>query len=261
MGEETTRTTLTREGTEGTAAAGGQPQSPGWRAGLPAELREHEWLKGFSKVGEFATAALQLKERAEKAIVRPGENATESERQAFDRALGVPEREDGYTLEVPKPPDGIEPTTAFLADFKKIAAKSRLTKEQAKGIFESLYGKVYETLSAQKKAEAEEEAREKADLEKAEAALRSEWKGEYENKVAAAGKLVVALGGQELATELDATGLGNSTRLIRAFARMAELVKPDTLERGNAAAATATKEQPKRLQYPWMREHYGKPSE
>jgi hypothetical protein len=266
--EGTTGTTQTGGGTGGTAAQSGA-QSLGWRAGLPTELQNHDWLKGFTKVGDFATAALGFKERAEHAVVLPSEKSTPEEIQAFNRALGVPEKEDDYQFELPSIPEGIPQNgnDALAPVLKKLALQAGISKKQAKAFVEPLYAQFIQQAVTMKKAmdenKSKAETEKKAMMEKAEADLRKEWTkpGEFENNIKAAGKIARLLGGEELVQELDETRLVHSPRLLKALTRAAQFIDADKLEKGEgagpASAPAPGSAESRRFTYPWMKEFYG----
>ncbi len=83
-----------------------QPQSPGWLAGLPAELRDNEAFKSHKTVGDFAKSHLETAKKVKEyegklanSVVKPGENATQEERDKYYNSLGRPEKPDGYELD------------------------------------------------------------------------------------------------------------------------------------------------------------------
>mgnify|MGYP001588601234 FL=1 len=82
-------------------------QSLGWRAALPDEFKDHEFVKTFQKPGDFVKSALEIKTEADglkarlaNAVIKPGENASPAEITAYRLALGVPEKSTDY--EFPK---------------------------------------------------------------------------------------------------------------------------------------------------------------
>lgn len=83
-----------------------QTQSPGWLAGLPADLRDNEAFKSYRTVGDFAKDYLAVKTKATEyegklanSIPKLGENATQEERDKFQIALGKPEKAEDYELD------------------------------------------------------------------------------------------------------------------------------------------------------------------
>jgi hypothetical protein len=269
MPEPTGTTSLLGEGNgvQGQGqAGGGTPPLPGWHGGLPRELQGHEWLKGFAKVGDFATAALALKERADKSIQPLGQNATEAERAAYYKALGVPASKDGYTFDPSKLPKGMEPNTDFDAYLREVALKANLTPAQAQEIYSAVHARVYEGLAKQQEEEKKAEAEEQAAAQRTEAQLRQTFGGEFDARIAAAGKAsrdLAQLAGikvEDWNQFLKDNELDKSLTMILAFDALARHIKPDQLVKGSGNAPPSTARD-KGLSYAWMRTFYGTPGE
>lgn len=94
-------------GSDSTGNTGNQGvNSPGWLAGLPADLRDNEAFKSHKTVGDFAKVHLETAAKAKEyegklanSIPKLGENATQEERDRFYNSLGRPEKPDGYELD------------------------------------------------------------------------------------------------------------------------------------------------------------------
>lgn len=261
MEGQTTGTTLTGGGNEGTPGAGGE--NLGWRAGLPAELRDHDWLKGFSKVGEFATAALELKGRADKAIVPPGEGATEDERKAYYKALGVPENVDGYTFDLQSIPKDFELGEDVQRWVRDVAHKQHLTPAQAQGLLVDMVTRVAGVQRSQAEADKAEEAAEQKAREEAQAALRKAWEiqtdQQWTERVSGALSTGVKLFGEPFSKAAESAEVGDNLYLIMALDILRQVQLPDRFVKGQQAPNTQSR--PGVLQYPWMRKFYGKPAD
>lgn len=144
----------------------------GWRAALPDDLKNHEYVKGYSKPGDAIRDFVALKQEAGSMLKVPGENATDAERAAFYKAVGRPETAEAYSL---KKPDGLPEGLPYSEDsekvFKAYFHELGLTDKQAV----QLWGKYHELsgqgFTAQQKAEADASA-------KALETLQSEWTGD-----------------------------------------------------------------------------------
>jgi hypothetical protein len=268
MPEPTGTTSLVDEGNGAQGqgqAGGGNPPLPGWHGGLPRELQGHEWLKGFAKVGDFATAALALKERAERSIQPPGQDATETERAAYYKALGVPDTKDGYTFDPSKLPKGMEPNKDFDAYLREVAHKAKLNPAQAQEIYTAMHTRVHEGLAKQLEEDKKAEAEEKAAAEKAEAQLRTTFGNEFDARIAAAGKAsrdlaqLAGLKVEDWNQFLKDNELDKLMPLILVFDAVARHVKPDQLVRGSGTIPQPTEARQTGLSYPWMRQFYGTP--
>ncbi|NCC31235.1 MAG: glycosyltransferase, partial [Chloroflexia bacterium] len=109
----------------------GKGQLPGWISGLEAELRNNPLITAHQKPTSFVKEALQWKEKADKAIVRPGEGASPDEVAAYQKAMGIPAKAEDYELD----------TKGFSDEFAKaqreLYHKSGVTAEQAKALWEA----------------------------------------------------------------------------------------------------------------------------
>ena len=109
-----------------------EPEGKGWYAILPKDYQEKyaDELKGFAKPKDLFDAYLANSEKLKGAVVKPGENATDEERRAYLKALGVP---DKYSL--PKLGDEdkgyLGDVDGFNKWFEDAAAKTDMTQEQA----------------------------------------------------------------------------------------------------------------------------------
>jgi hypothetical protein len=115
-----------------------QQQSLGWRAALPDEYKEHEFVKDTQKPGDFVKRAIEvkterdtLKTKLEGAIIKPGEKATDEEKTAYRKSLGIPEKPEGYEFEKA---EGIEHDPNMISWAQKVFHKFSIPKEAAIGI-------------------------------------------------------------------------------------------------------------------------------
>lgn len=201
----------------GKAADDAGGKAPEWRAGI-----EDEKLRDFA--GRFTTpvdavkVAFDLRQKLGKAIMRPGKDATDEERAAFHKALGVPEKPDGYKYK--RPEDlGVELTdrdgereTAFL----ELAHAQGFTPGQAAATLDFLYHDMDEENTGMVKALT-------AGREKAEAELKKEWGEEYKANAEYAHRAATAYGGDEFLqfatdTEVDGVQLSNHPAVVKTFA-------------------------------------------
>lgn len=116
-----------------------------------------------------------------------------------------------YTLTAP---EGISFDDTTIAEIKASLKQAGASQEQAQAAF-AAYANGVKTVN-ERAAQAARAAAEKA--------LRAdpEFGGEnYDRTLADAKGVVAALGGEDLAKELEATGLGNSPALIKMFAKLA----------------------------------------
>lgn len=110
-------------------------ESPGWLAGLPAELRDNEAFKSHRTVGDFAKSHLETAAKAKEyegklanSIPKLSETATPEERNQFFNSLGRPEKADGYEF-VGEDKAAPEWTKAYKDAMHKIGVPKAMAKE------------------------------------------------------------------------------------------------------------------------------------
>ena len=235
------------QGDQGQGGAAGA-QDLGWRAGVAAELRDHEFLKDTKTSTEFAKKALGVLEekkgleaKLQGAIFKPGENATDAERANYLKAIGVPEKPEAYSFE------GEKNSPKMVGWAQGVFHKAQLSKEQA-----ALVGKEWNIFMASME-EAEQKER-KESREKAEATLKAELKTEEAFK---AGTELVSRLLKEAATPeelawLNETKMGDHPVLTRLVLKLAKKVGEGT----SPAGATSKEGKDQRVGF-----NYGKSPE
>lgn len=143
------------------------------------------------------------------------------------RALGAPEKPEDYKIGLP---DKATDADRALADRfgKAMFEKGPFPPDFVKAAVDFING---ETLAS----DAELEAAQTQRKTEGEAFLKKELGAAYDPEMKAVGKLLADLGGEELAKELDASGLGDNPRLLLALHKVVEkLGEPGDLKGGNA---------------------------
>jgi hypothetical protein len=112
-----------------------QQESLGWRAGLPADIRDNEAVVPFKTVGDFAKAHIETATKAKEyegklanSITKLGDNATPEERDKFYNQLGRPEKSDGYEF-VGEDKAAPEWTKAYKDAMYKMGVPKAMAKE------------------------------------------------------------------------------------------------------------------------------------
>ena len=197
----------------------GKGQLPGWISGLEAELRNNPLITAHQKPSSFVKEALQWKEKADKAIVRPGEGATPDEVAAYQKAMGIPAKPEDYELD----------TKGFSDEFAKaqreLYHKSGVTAEQAKALWEATKKQVETGAETLRRVNMQER-------QKAEADLKAEYGDGFTQVVQSARQALARFATPELRTYLEQTGMGNNAHLIRMLARISDSIGGDSLLRG-----------------------------
>lgn len=183
-------------------------QNPAWMSQINSELTSDADKAGklskFEKLSDLASAYLEAEGKLGSSIVKPGENATDEEREAFYRALGKPDAADKYS---------IEGDDAKM--FREIAFKNNLTDEQAKALFASLQDVGKNAIEAQKAAFAQQ-------AHDTQAALQKEYGKDYQTKIEMLKRGVATYGGEKLGAKLQQAGLLGDYDVIKMFILLGE---------------------------------------
>jgi len=187
------------------------------------ELKDHPSITKFENNEGMAKSYVELEKKiGMKGIILPGEGADEGTILAFHKALGVPEKPEGFALQkIEGLHEKAVSEEASTKLFQEAAHKLGFTPAQFNGIRE-----VYlKDVSAKLTAWDEQQTKDKQETE---TNLRSEWGGQYESKVLLAHKVIKAYGGDEALDRL-AEGGGNDPVLIKLFATIGEHLSEDAL--------------------------------
>jgi hypothetical protein len=229
-------------GGAGDQGAVGDAGSLGWRAALPDEYKEHEFVKPHGKPGDFVKAALEIKAerdalntRLEGSIVKPGEGAKPEEISAYRKALGVPESPTEY--EFPKT-EGIEQDPKVIEWSRGIFHKFGIPKDAAAGIVQEWDAFVHGMNAEQERLAGEEAV---AKVKETDTALRAEWKADYdknfeETKRGYAAFEKVVPGFSELLDSVkvaEGVMLGNDPRMLKIFHAIGKAIGDDFSVPGN----------------------------
>ena len=208
-----------------------------WKATLPEDLRSSPVLEKYQSVEDVVKGLVNAQELiGRKGIIPPGENATDEDVQRFveqlephkdtvlKRFLEIPDSPDKYDLGEIKPPEGLELSEDYIANFKKVAHEAGIPPKQAAKVMEWI------TKTAEERVKAALEQAEQARQE-TEAQLKKEWGDKFDEKVKKA-QAIAKIGGEEFVQYLEETGLGNHPALIKAFVAIAEKLSEDDLVSG-----------------------------
>lgn len=203
-------------GASAEGGADGEGASTDFLAGFSGEghadfVTEQGWKSGDEMVSAYKAQAESMK-----GLVRiPGEDASDDDKAAYRKALGVPDNADGYEFQVPKDmPEGLTYDNDLAAKFKAKSHELGLTPDQAQGLhdmqMEHMTGSLegYQKQMADQAAEREAEVSAKADA--AHEALIKDWGkegSESYNKNLALANRALAAGGEELKAEFADKGV------------------------------------------------------
>ena len=187
---------------------GGETQHPAWMNQINSELIKDAEKAGklskFEKLSDLASAYLDAEGKLGNVLVKPGENSTDEEREAFYKALGKPDAADKYSIK------GDEAKM-----FREMAYKNNLTDEQAKAIYASLQ-EVGNAAIEQHKAAYAQQAKETQN------ALLQEYGKDYNTKIELLRRGVANYGGEAVGAKLQKAGLLADLDIVKMFIRLGE---------------------------------------
>lgn len=204
-------------------------QSLGWRAALPLEFKENEFVKTFTKPGDFVKSALEikterdsLKTKQENAIFKPDDKATPEQWEAYYRALGKPEKATDYVF--PKL-EGMERDPKFTAWAQDTLHKIGVPKEMGEAM-----ASAYDSFALEMaKANQLEIQKNRAD---AETKLKTELGAGYTAAVELTKRFMTKYAKPEEKAFLDESGMGNHPVLIRMIVDFAKKTGEDVSLQG-----------------------------
>lgn len=198
----------------GAQNAGTGSQVQDWRSGLDGE--HAEFAARLSSPQDAVKVALDLR-KANSSMVRvPQQGATAEEVAKFHKAIGVPEKADGYQWDLGREPT--EADQAVLGAVSEVFHKNGVPASAAKAV-----SKAVADLAAAQLAEEERVAIQHR--ETAEAKLKQEWGGDSDRNWQVAKRAVEVFGGPELKSFLNDTmvngaKLGDHPMMAKVFAKI-----------------------------------------
>jgi hypothetical protein len=195
----------------------------GWAERLPEDLRaEAPTLTRFPDFTELARSYTQLRKRlSEKVPAPPGKDAGPGEVAAWRKLAGIPENADGYEFRTPeKLPDGVTWPEGLLKDFAGIAHKLNIHPAAAQELAEWWTGRQGEAIE---QAGQNHEAR----IIQEEQQLRQAWGDDFQ-----ANSRKAKIGAATLGLDITDPQVGLSSTVLKALAKVPDLISEDRLVRG-----------------------------
>ena len=189
-----------------------------------------EVIKGYNEAQKLIGA---------KGVIVPGDNAKPEDIDKFYNTLGRPEKADGYKLDqIDNVHEKIRGNTDIEKNFRAMAHKLGLTQKQASAMYKDYVGGVSQGLT--KKDEESLAARQKA-----EADLRQEWGGEYDNNMNRVKSVIDKYGGEGAR---DGFGeLGNNPVVLKTLSKIAKYFGEDSFVKGDNLVPAGVSDAQKKL--------------
>ncbi len=187
---------------------GSEVQHPAWMNQINSELmgdaEKAGKLSKFEKLSDLASAYLEVEDKLGSSIVKPGEESSDEEREAFYRSLGKPESAEKYSIK------GEEAKL-----FRDIAYKNNLTDEQAKALYSSLQ-EIGKNAMAQQQTAFNQMAKDTQN------SLQQEYGKDYPSKIEMLKRGVKNYGGEAVGAKLQKAGLLADLDVVKMFIRLGE---------------------------------------
>lgn len=213
---------------------GGQGDENSWLTGLTPEQQQHISSHGYKTAADVVNAHIHAERLiGSDKIAVPKDGVWD---EASRAKLGIPSDAASYKINRPQLPEGLPYDEKFEQSALAVAHKIGLTNTQAQeliGFWAASQGNSFANVAASN------EANQAATVE----ALQKEWGKAYDDKVAFASRAVKEFGGQELVDYLNEPGVGNNIHLVRAFAKVGELLREDRMPAGRPSGMALTPEQ------------------
>jgi len=208
-------TTLTTQKTESTTplAEGATKLQPAWMAQLPQDLKEDQSLTKFQTIGDLGKSYKELEGKLGKAIVLPGEKATDEEKVRYRKSIGVPDKPEDYKLDPVELPGGITKDEATEKAFLAKAHELNLTLDQVKNVHQWYYKQLADDMKVVKTTMAEVET-----------AMAKEYGADWSQAKGFMERGFAQFADAETAKLFDLSGLGNHPGVIRMFIKMGKLI-------------------------------------
>lgn len=214
----------------------------GWLDRLPPEFADSKQMLGSYKDLPSALKSLieaqKLVGKKTDGMIRiPGalkEGASDAEKtahsdsvSAFRKALGIPEKAEGYGLKPDQLPEGIVWDDAFDKQVSEIAHKNNIPPSAMKEIVGAYIGMEQSRVTAQVQLLQKQ-------LEDGKSTLQNAWKGNFDSHLQTATRVAKTLG-----LDVNSPGL-RDPNVILALQRVAGMVSEDKIVKGEFSTASST---------------------
>lgn len=221
-------------GTSAPEAGNGQPQEgignqPQGNSLFAPEFESNPSIQKFGgDVNKLAKSYLSLESMmGQGRVIIPKDENDANAWGMYDKAMGIPEKSDGYQL---KAPDGVN-----LTEFNEIMRQNHITPRVAQKLLDAHlaeFGKLEEMRAQQ----AEQ------DKQNAEASLKKEWGLKYNENIATAAKFLEKMSDTREDYKYFESKIGNDPKFIKLLARMGSSISEGSLGgfEGQASGFTKT---------------------
>ena len=207
-----------------------EPSAGDWRAAITDE-KARRFAERFASPADAAVSAFKARQQLSGSVRVPGRKAGREDVAAFRRALGVPDRPEGYAVALPEGLPGSldldEAGKARLDTYLKAMHEAGATPDVVQRGIDLYYGFLAEGLEARERAAVG--AREKANAD-----LTREWGADAKGNDGCARRVFDTFGGERFAVfvenaEVGGVKLGDHPEMRRIFAAIGRAMGEDRL--------------------------------
>ncbi len=207
-----------------------EPSAGDWRAAITDE-KARRFAERFASPADAAVSAFKARQQLSGSVRVPGRKAGREDIAAFRRALGVPDRPEGYAVALPEGLPGSldldEAGKARLDTYLNAMHDAGATPDVVQRGIDVYYGFLAEGLEARDRAAVEARA-------KANAELTREWGTDAKRNDECARRAFDTFGGERFAVfvenaEVGGVKLGDHPEMRRIFAAMGRAMGEDRL--------------------------------
>ena len=191
---------------------GEKPSLPAWTAQLPKPVLEKLTAERvpYKNLGELWTKFESLEQEVGNGIRVPGKDATDEQKAAYRKAMQIPDAPEGYSLTIPKLPNGVPYNPNLEKWFRKTLFEAGVPQATAEKVFNDWNATQIAAYENNVKAQ---EAQRVAFASRAQEQLKAEWKDDYPKNIETMKAAVARFGGQDVLNALKEARLPNGITL------------------------------------------------
>jgi hypothetical protein len=198
---------------------------------LPDDLGSHSSIKQIKNIVDLNKSYVNTKGLVGKKLEEFWTSKDESIAAKRREIMGVPGNAEGYEIDVPELPENVPYSKEALNEFKELASKISLSKEQAKALAEwDTQRAISATEGISKQIESQ--------MQEAESSLRKDWGNKYEYNISKVKQTTDYLG---ITDKINDLGLGREPEFLKmVIEKLVPAVSNDKLVENSQKETLAT---------------------
>jgi hypothetical protein len=198
---------------------------------LPDDLGSHSSIKQIKNIVDLNKSYVNTKGLVGKKLEEFWTSKDESIAAKRREIMGVPDNAEGYEIDVPELPENVPYSKEALNEFKELASKISLSKEQAKALVEwDTQRAISATEGISKQIESQ--------MQEAESSLRKDWGNKYEYNISKVKQTTDYLG---ITDKINDLGLGREPEFLKmVIEKLVPAVSNDKLVENSQKETLAT---------------------